>query len=273
MMIRQDPTRSARHGARASRRVCSTSDTRMRSQLPDPRSRLHTLGSSAASALKLTETETSRIRLTRARPRASTTSTSRTCKRARGFSSRTRCCNSLRASACSSWSFTQTTSKSSSTTSHIRCWRWAPSTCLHRRQEKAKCVVIAAFPTAISRCRRTPRSDCNRTLSNVRREPAVSCRWTGWVREIIGWSSKISGNLPIILEESIEYTSYWWRNTGRCQHVTGWTWIARNLTGYAQILPRTLTPRSHLLATSTLNIVFSTLNIVLSVIWCFMSLW
>lgn len=166
MMITQDPTRSARHDARASRRVCSTSDTRTSSQLPDPRSRSHTLGSSAASALKLTETETLRIRLTRARPRASTTSTSRTFKRVRGFSSPTRHCNSLRASACSSWSFTQTTSKSFSTISHTLCWRWAPSTCLHRTQEKVKCVAIAAFPTAISRFRRTPRSDCNRTLAS-----------------------------------------------------------------------------------------------------------
>ena len=34
---------------------------------------------------------------------------------------------------------------------------------------------------------------------------------------------KTSGALPIISEESIEYTSHEYvRRTGRCQHVTGW---------------------------------------------------
>ena len=33
---------------------------------------------------------------------------------------------------------------------------------------------------------------------------------------------EISGELPIILEESIEYTSNEENKTKRCQHVTGW---------------------------------------------------
>ena len=31
-----------------------------------------------------------------------------------------------------------------------------------------------------------------------------------------------SGELPVVLEESIEYTSNEYSKTGRCQHVTGW---------------------------------------------------
>ena len=34
---------------------------------------------------------------------------------------------------------------------------------------------------------------------------------------------KTAGKLPIGLEESIEYTPIYWRETGGCQHVTGWT--------------------------------------------------
>ena len=60
-------------------------------------------------------------------------------------------------------------------------------------------------------------STCNRldyriTVITARgEEPAVSCYgWTGWVREITGWSLLLSGELPIVLEESIEYTSNEW---------------------------------------------------------------
>jgi hypothetical protein len=59
---------------------------------------------------------------------------------------------------------------------------------------------------------------------NEREEPAASCRWTGWVWEKIGWNSKTSDNVLIILEESTKYTSNQSRRTGRCQHVTNWTW-------------------------------------------------
>jgi hypothetical protein len=40
-----------------------------------------------------------------------------------------------------------------------------------------------------------------------RGKPVVSYRWTGWVNwEITGWSSRLQGKLPVILEEFIEYT-------------------------------------------------------------------
>ena len=35
--------------------------------------------------------------------------------------------------------------------------------------------------------------------------------------------SKTAWKLPIIFEEFIEYTPIFWRKSGRCQHVTGWT--------------------------------------------------
>ena len=38
-------------------------------------------------------------------------------------------------------------------------------------------------------------------------EPTASYRWTAWVWERTGWKFKTSGNLPIILEESMEYTA------------------------------------------------------------------
>ena len=38
-----------------------------------------------------------------------------------------------------------------------------------------------------------------------------------------------SGELPISLEESIEYTSNEYSKTGRCQHVTGWIWNHKDL--------------------------------------------
>jgi hypothetical protein len=34
---------------------------------------------------------------------------------------------------------------------------------------------------------------------------------------------KTAGKSPILLEEFIEYTPILWRETGGCQHVTGWT--------------------------------------------------
>ena len=38
-------------------------------------------------------------------------------------------------------------------------------------------------------------------------EPAVSYKWTGWVWGITGWSSsRLQGKLPIISEDSVEYT-------------------------------------------------------------------
>ena len=41
--------------------------------------------------------------------------------------------------------------------------------------------------------------------------------------EITSWRFKTAGKLPIVLEESVEYTSTFWRKTKRSQHVTGWT--------------------------------------------------
>ena len=44
-------------------------------------------------------------------------------------------------------------------------------------------------------------------LTHVWEEPAVSYRWTDWVWEINRWKLETSGELQIILEEYIEYTS------------------------------------------------------------------
>ena len=71
-------------------------------------------------------------------------------------------------------------------------------------------------------------------------EPAVSYRRTGCVWEISGWSWRPRGGLPIILEESIEYTSNEWKHQNRkmstCNQPVG-SRITRTLTDYAQKLP------------------------------------
>ena len=41
----------------------------------------------------------------------------------------------------------------------------------------------------------------------VREEPAVSCRWTGWVREQPVEVQDFRKFLPIVLKEYMEYTS------------------------------------------------------------------
>ena len=50
--------------------------------------------------------------------------------------------------------------------------------------------------------------DTLRNTTNDWGEPAISYIWTGWGREITGWSSRLQKNLPIILEEFIEYTPH-----------------------------------------------------------------
>ena len=40
-----------------------------------------------------------------------------------------------------------------------------------------------------------------------REEPAVSYKWTNWVWDTTGWSSKFQETLPVILDESIKHTS------------------------------------------------------------------
>ena len=59
---------------------------------------------------------------------------------------------------------------------------------------------------------------------NERGEQTASYRWTGWIWEITGRSSRLQENYPSILEEPMEYTSNQWRKAERSQHVTGWTW-------------------------------------------------
>ena len=64
-------------------------------------------------------------------------------------------------------------------------------------------------------------------LSNVREEPAASCRWTGWVPETTDWSSRLQEeNSRIISEEPVEqYTpsnECNWNPGRRCEHVTRW---------------------------------------------------
>jgi hypothetical protein len=51
---------------------------------------------------------------------------------------------------------------------------------------------------------------------------AASCRWSGWVWEIIGWSWRLQGNCGSLernIQKNIPGIS-----KGRCQHITGWTW-------------------------------------------------
>ena len=46
--------------------------------------------------------------------------------------------------------------------------------------------------------------------SNDQGESTASCRWTGWVWGITtGWSSRLQGKSPIVLQESMEYISHY----------------------------------------------------------------
>ena len=57
--------------------------------------------------------------------------------------------------------------------------------------------------------------------------------------EITSWSSRGQGKLPIVLKQSIDYTSNWWRKPKRSQHGTGmaghigfWPIMPKNLPGH-----------------------------------------
>ena len=50
----------------------------------------------------------------------------------------------------------------------------------------------------------------------------VTARWTGWVWEITGRSSRMQEIYQSFLEEFMEFTPILKRKTGGCQRVTGW---------------------------------------------------
>jgi len=62
------------------------------------------------------------------------------------------------------------------------------------------------------------------SLFNGQGEPATSYIWNGWGWEIAGLKLKSSGKLPLILKESVKYTSNESRKAKRCRHATGWNW-------------------------------------------------
>ena len=83
---------------------------------------------------------------------------------------------------------------------------------------------------------------CLRLPTTARGDPAVSYRWTGWVWGISGWSSRLSGELVIILEESVEYyTSNEWkqkRKMSTCNRLDSeshgsWLTMPKNFPGTA----------------------------------------
>ena len=45
-------------------------------------------------------------------------------------------------------------------------------------------------------------------LPYVQEEPAVSCTWTGWDREMTGWSSRLQEIYPSYKRDLVEYTSH-----------------------------------------------------------------
>ena len=55
----------------------------------------------------------------------------------------------------------------------------------------------------------------------VQEEQVVSCRWTGWVRDITRWSSSRLQKFTI-LEESIEYTSNAWNQNQKMSTCNWW---------------------------------------------------
>ena len=63
---------------------------------------------------------------------------------------------------------------------------------------------------------------------------------------------KTSGNLPIILEESIEYTLNEYSKTGRCQHVSGWIY---NKQDFDRLYPKTSRAKSIIQLAMTIWIV------------------
>ena len=70
--------------------------------------------------------------------------------------------------------------------------------------------------------------------SYVREEQAVSCRWTGWVREISSWSSRFqeifTDNFGGIYRICLKQMKA--KAEDRCQHATGWILITRILTDW-----------------------------------------
>ena len=74
----------------------------------------------------------------------------------------------------------------------------------------------------------------------VREESAVDCRWTGWVREMTGWSWIFGGNLPIVLEESVEFTPNEWK-WNRKMSTCNWS----DLESVARILTDSICPKTN----------------------------
>ena len=71
-------------------------------------------------------------------------------------------------------------------------------------------------------------------------EPTSSYRPTGWVWETTGWKFKTAGNLLIVVEESIEYTSNQQRKAKRSQTCN---WLDLGTLGFKQLCskaPQTL---------------------------------
>ena len=61
---------------------------------------------------------------------------------------------------------------------------------------------------------------CNSSHSrNVRGEPAASYRWTGWVWEITGWSSRLLKNCQLLKRNLTNIPRFDKRKPERCQHV------------------------------------------------------
>ena len=84
------------------------------------------------------------------------------------------------------------------------------------------------------------KASTNIAATYVREEPAVTCRWTGWVWEITGW--RVTDHL----EESMEYTSNEWkqnRKMPRCNRLeleSLESWLTCPKTSWALAWPATM---------------------------------
>ena len=114
---------------------------------------------------------------------------------------------------------------------HIHSWQQKPIKRMHASSLSATCVKNGKLTKWLCSTPSTVLATYDRG------EPAVSYKFTGWVWEINWLKFKTAGKLPIILEESIEYTPVLWRKTGGCQHVTGWT--CKHL-GSQPVIPKNL---------------------------------
>jgi hypothetical protein len=61
------------------------------------------------------------------------------------------------------------------------------------------------------------------TTTNEQGELIANYRWTGWFREIIGWSSRVQENYPLFNRNLRNILQSNERKTERSQHVTCWT--------------------------------------------------